>query len=154
MYAREGDDLLKMSEPECQTVRELDDLRPQNDNTAIANVGLCESDLSAHMAKRRVCEAAMSRIDVVVFSACPRDVGGVGLDRGCMLGAREICEDPIAQGKIWSDGSSVEYRGRKARRTSHQCKSLGRSARAQPLVHPRLRVQLSAMSMQRIVGPL
>jgi hypothetical protein len=111
VYAREGDDLLKMSEPECQTVRELDDLRPQNDNTAIANVGLCESDLSAHMANRRVCEAAMSRID-------------------------------------------VEYRGRKARRTSHQCKSLGRSACAQPLVHPRLRVQLSAMSMQRIVGPL
>lgn len=60
-----------MSEPECQTVHELDDLRTQNDNTAIANVGLCESDLSAHMAKRRVCEVAVSRIDVVAFQqAC------------------------------------------------------------------------------------
>ena len=47
-----------MSEPECQTIHELDDLWTQNDNTAIANVGLCESDLSAHMAKRRICEAA------------------------------------------------------------------------------------------------
>jgi len=38
-----GDGLPKMSEPECQ----LDALRPQNDHTAIANVGLFESDLSA-----------------------------------------------------------------------------------------------------------
>lgn len=67
MCARGGDDLPKMSEPECQTVHDLDDLRTQNDNTASANVGLCESDLSAHMAKRRICEAAMSRIDAVVF---------------------------------------------------------------------------------------
>jgi hypothetical protein len=56
-----------VSEPECQTVHGLDDLRTKNDNAAIANVGLCESDLFAHMAKKRVCEAAMSRIDVVVF---------------------------------------------------------------------------------------
>jgi hypothetical protein len=56
-----------MSEPECQIIHELDALRPQNDTTAIANVGLFESDLPAQMAKRRVWEAAMSRIDAVVF---------------------------------------------------------------------------------------
>jgi hypothetical protein len=40
-----------MSESECQTIYELDTLRPQNDHTAAANVGLPESDLSASMAK-------------------------------------------------------------------------------------------------------
>ena len=46
-----GDDLPKMSEPECHTIYELDALRPKNDHTAIANVGLSESDLSASMAE-------------------------------------------------------------------------------------------------------
>ena len=40
-------DLPKMSAAECRTIHELDALGPQNDNTAIANVGLPESDLSA-----------------------------------------------------------------------------------------------------------
>ena len=82
-----------MSEPECQTVHELDDLRPQNDNTASANVGLCESDLSAHMAKRRVCEAAMSRIDAVVFQLAHVTWEEWVLTPRCMLGAREIREN-------------------------------------------------------------
>ena len=51
-----------------------------------------------------------------------------------------VCRSLVhgTQGKKWSDCSNVECRGRKARWTSHQCKSLGRSARVQSLVHPRL----------------
>jgi hypothetical protein len=51
-----GDDLPKMSESECHSVCELDDLRPKHDNTAIAiaNVGLSQSNLSAQMAERSV----------------------------------------------------------------------------------------------------
>jgi hypothetical protein len=44
----------KMSEPECGTDRELDDLRPQIDPTAIATMGLSQSNLSAQMAEGRV----------------------------------------------------------------------------------------------------
>jgi len=49
--ARVGYDLPKMSEPEYEAVFELGALRPQNDHTAIANVGLSECCLSAPMAK-------------------------------------------------------------------------------------------------------
>ena len=42
--------LPKMSKPECQTVHELDDLRPKNDSAAIANVDLSEFGMSAPMA--------------------------------------------------------------------------------------------------------
>jgi len=41
-----------MSDPQCRTDRELDDLGPQNDHTAIAPVGLCESGMSAPVAER------------------------------------------------------------------------------------------------------
>ena len=49
---RGSDDLPKMSEPECRAHRELDDLRPQNDHTAIGTVGLYECELSAPVAER------------------------------------------------------------------------------------------------------
>jgi len=41
-----------MSESECRTDRELDDLRPQTDPTASAIMGLFESQMSAPVAER------------------------------------------------------------------------------------------------------
>ena len=47
-----SNDLPKMSQQERRTDRELEGLRPQNDPTAIAPVGLSESGLSAPVAER------------------------------------------------------------------------------------------------------
>jgi len=44
--------LSKMSEPECRTDRELDDLWSENDHPASENVGLSESEMSAPVAER------------------------------------------------------------------------------------------------------
>jgi hypothetical protein len=46
------DDLPKMPEPQCRADRELDDLRPETDDTATALMGLCESGMSASVAER------------------------------------------------------------------------------------------------------